>query len=89
MIIELTKEINGKKEFDIDVNSLTGADLIKAEKQVRAMGDVSPSVFLSMKFQAVLAAKLMDVTVAELEQLPAVDFRNVVLPVAGFLLGQA
>ncbi len=89
MTIELTKEINGKKEFDIDVNMLTGADLIKAEKQVRTMGDMSPSVFLSMKFQAVLAAKLMGVTVTELEQLPAVDFRNVVLPVAGFLLGQA
>ena len=57
--------------------------------QIWSIIQLSPSVFLSMKFQAVLAAKLMDVTVAELEQLPAVDFRNVVLPVAGFLLGQA
>ena len=36
--------------------------------------------------QAAVAAKLIGVPVDDIEELPAVDFRNLVMSVAGFLL---
>lgn len=81
--------IKGKEESDIvlDFEQLRGKDLIAAEKDVRAMGDTTPSVFLSMNFQAVIAAKMLGVPVEDIQALPATDFRNIVVPVANFLLG--
>lgn len=38
------------KEVEFDFNKMKGSDLIAAEKEVRAMGDQTPSVFLSMNF---------------------------------------
>lgn len=88
--VVLSKAINvqGKdvKELDLDFTKITGNDLIKAENETRAMGDQTPSVFLSMRFQAIVAAKLIGVPVDDILDLPAMDFRNVVFPVAGFLL---
>lgn len=80
--------IKGKEESKIvlDFEQIRGKDLIAAEKEVRAMGDTTPSVFLSMNFQAVVAAKLLGVPVEDLQELPATDFRNIVVPVANFLL---
>lgn len=89
--ITLTKalEIKGTevKEVELDFEKIKGRTLIQAEKEVRAKGDQTPSVFLSMSFQAVIAAKLIGVPVDDIEALPAVDFRNLVFPVANFLLG--
>lgn len=80
--------IKGKEESKIvlDFEQIRGKDLIAAEKEVRAMGDTTPSVFLSMNFQAVVAAKLLGVPVEDIQELPATDFRNIVVPVANFLL---
>lgn len=72
------------KEVEFDFNKLKGSDLIAAEKEVRAMGDQTPSVFLSMNFQAIVAAKLIGVPVDDILDLPATDFRNIVFPVANF-----
>lgn len=86
----LSKAINvqGKdvKELDLDFTKITGNDLIKAENETRAMGDQTPSVFLSMRFQAIVAAKLIGVPVDDILELLAMDFRNIVFPVANFLL---
>lgn len=81
--------IKGKEENEIvlDFEQICGKDLIAAEKEVRAMGDTTPSVFLSMNFQSVIAAKLLGVPVEDIQALPATDFRNIVVPVANFLLG--
>ncbi len=75
------------KEIEMDFEKITGNDLIKAENEVRAMGDQTPSVFLSMRFQAAVAAKLIGVPVDDVLVLPVPDFRKLVLPVANFLLG--
>lgn len=80
--------VKGKEvtEISLDFNRITGSDLLKAEKDSRALGDQSPSVFLSMTFQAVIAAKLIGVPPDDIMALPATDFRNIVFPVANFLL---
>lgn len=88
MKVALTKEFNGKKEIELDLESLTGKDLLLAEKQARMKGDQSAIIFLSMQYQTALAAKLAGVSVKELEALPAVDFRNIVMPVVNFLFSQ-
>ena len=51
------------------------------------MGDTTPAVFLSMDFQALIAAKLIGVPVEDVLDMPSTDFKNLVLPVANFLLG--
>lgn len=88
--VTLTKafKVKGKDttSISLDFDKITGNDLLKAEKEARAMGDQSPSVFLSMTFQAVIAAKLIGVPPDDILALPAKDFRNIVFPVANFLL---
>lgn len=88
--VTLTKalKVKGKDttSISLDFEKITGNDLLKAEKEARAMGDQSPSVFLSMTFQAVIAAKLIGVPPDDILALPAQDFRNIVFPVANFLL---
>lgn len=81
--------VKGNEVIEVELNfeNLTGKQLIKAEREVRAKGDQTPSVFLSMNFQAAVAAKLIGVPVDDIEDLPATDFRNLVMPVASFLLG--
>ena len=75
-------------EINIDFNNITGNTMIAAENEVRAMGDTTPSVFLSMRFQASLAAKIIGVTVDDIMALNGTDFKNIILPVANFLLSQ-
>lgn len=89
ILLSKALEIKGVevKEVELDFEKIKGSTLIQAEKEVRAKGDQTPSVFLSMSFQAVIAAKLIGVPVDDIEAMPAVDFRNVVFPVANFLLG--
>lgn len=81
--------VNGEevKEVKLDFEAIRGKDLIAAEKEVRKMGDTTPSVFLSMDFQALVAAKLIGVPVEDVLDMPLADFKNLVLPVANFLLG--
>lgn len=81
--------VNGEevKEVKLDFEAIRGKDLIAAEKEVRKMGDTTPSVFLSMDFQALVAAKLIGVPVEDVLDMTSTDFKNLVLPVANFLLG--
>lgn len=41
-------------EVNLDFDSITGNDLAEVETEVRMMGDKTPSVLLSMKYQVVL-----------------------------------
>ncbi len=81
--------VNGTEvmEVTLDFDQIRGKDLIAAEKEVRKMGDTTPAVFLSMDFQAVVAAKLVGVPVEDIFEMTSTDFKNIVLPVANFLLG--
>ena len=81
--------LDGKvtKELKLDLDKLTGKDMIAAEKEVRAKGDTTPSVSLSMLYHAALAARLLGCPVDELEALQGQDFARVTMEVAGFLLG--
>ena len=63
----MTSAVNGEevKEVKLDFEAIRGKDLIAAEKEVRKMGDTTPAVFLSMDFQALVAAKLIGVPVED------------------------
>lgn len=74
------------KEIVLNFEAIQGKDLIDAEKEVRMLGDTTPTVFLSMNFQAVLAAKLIGVPVDEVMEMSSADFKKVIIPVASFLL---
>lgn len=90
MIIKLKTSLKIKdqtvNEVSLNFDNITGNDLVAAESEVRAMGDQTPSVFLSMRFQAAVAAKLIGIPVDDVLALPVPDFRKLVLPVANFLL---
>lgn len=91
MIIKLKTSLKVKDqtvtEVDLNFDTVTGNDLVTAENEVRAMGDVTPSIFLSLRFQAAVAAKIIGVPVDDILALPVTDFRKLVMPVASFLLG--
>lgn len=74
------------KEIILNFEAIRGKDLIEAEKEVRMLGDTTPTVFLSMNFQAVLAAKMIGVPVDEIMEMNSADFKKVIVPVASFLL---
>ncbi len=90
MIVKLKTSLKIKdqtmNEVSLNFDNITSNDLVTAESEVRAMGDQTPSVFLSMRFQAAVAAKLIGVPVDDVLALPVPDFRKLVLPVANFLL---
>ena len=90
MEISLKKaiKVNGeeKEKINLDFESITGRDLINAEKVMRAMGDTTPSAFLSMNFHAIVAAKIIDIPVDDIFDMNATDFKNITVAVAGFLL---
>lgn len=76
-------------EVVLDFNKITGATLLAAEHEARTRGEDSMSVFVSMQYQAILAAKIIGVPVEDIEELPGNDFKNIVLSVANFLLTPA
>ena len=65
--------------------SLTGQDLVAAEQQARAAGDMSPMVKLSMQYQASLAAKALGMKLDDVMDLPAPVFSKLTDVVATFL----
>ncbi len=83
-----TLTVKGKEvtEVTLDFERLTGNDLMAAESEARAMGDQTPSVFASMRYQAILAGKMIGTPADDILALPAADFKNVIYVVASFLL---
>ena len=88
--IILTKPVNigGKEvsEISMDFDTLTGNDLIKAESEARAMGDNTPLITASMRYQAAVAARALQCPADDMLALGAKDFTKVIAAVTRFLL---
>lgn len=80
-------QFEGKEYIGIDMNfdGLTGNNLLQAESEVRAMGDRTPAVSFSMKYQAAVAAQAAKMPVEMILSLPAKEFSKVTLTVQNFL----
>lgn len=78
MELEISKPItvNGQEvtKLELDFDKITGRDLVQSEVEARAKGDSSPAIFLSMKFQMIVAAKAMGMKYKDLLGLPS-DYR--------------
>lgn len=90
MIIHLTKPMTLKgaevSELALDFDAITGADLVAAESEARAMGDNTPFIAASMRYQAAVAARMAGCPVDDILALSAEDFKNIIAPVVRFLL---
>lgn len=73
-------------ELALDFDALTGADLVAAESEASAMGDNTPFIAASMRYQAAVAARMAGCPVDDILALPAADFKAVISPVMRFLL---
>lgn len=82
--------VKGKEVTSVvlDFKQLTGRDLIKAEAEVRADGEVTPMLTFSLKYQAALAARMIGITYDEVMGMNAVDFSKVTNQVLNFLTKQ-
>ena len=84
----LSKPVNVKgnevKEVTLDFDGLTGKDIISAEAQARALGESVVPIYSSMRYQGIIAAKMIGVRVEDLEEMPAKDYTNLVTSVANF-----
>lgn len=76
-----------KKTADViaKLANLSGRDMIAAEQQVRAAGDLTPMINLSMQYQAALAAKALGMKLDDVMELPAPVFTKLINTVATFL----
>lgn len=73
-------------EINLDLESITGQDLISASNQARILGDPSPVPELSKTYLAVVAAKAGKVPVDFIMSLSAKDFTAITMTVQNFLL---
>ncbi len=91
--MEISKPItvNGQEvtKLELDFDKITGRDLVQSEVETRAKGDSSPAIFLSMKFQMIVAAKAMGVKSEDLLGLSASDCKKIIAPTALFLVSYA
>lgn len=82
--------VNGKEvtSVTLDFSKLTGRDLIKAEAEVRADGEVTPLLTFSLKYQAALAARMIGITYDDIMEMNADDFSKITNRVPNFLTKQ-
>ena len=82
--------VNGKEvpHVTLDFSKLTGRDLIKAEAEVRADGEVTPLLTFSLKYQAALAARMIGITYDDIMEMNADDFSKITNRVLNFLTKQ-
>lgn len=90
--IKLENKLSVKGEevtsVTLDFAKLTGRDLIKAEAEVRADGEVTPMLTFSLKYQASLAARMIGVTYDDIMAMNATDFSRITNQVLNFLTKQ-
>lgn len=81
-------EIKGETvtEVTLDFDTIRGRDLADAERIARADGEVNPMINFSMRYQAALAAKLLDLKYDDVMDLPGSDFAKITLTVSNFLM---
>ena len=70
----------------LDVENLTGKDLLDASRETRAFGDVTPLIELSKTYYAFIAAKAAKVPIELIWALPAREFSKVTVEAQNFLL---
>lgn len=80
------------EHFDRDLletrlNELTGLDLTKAEMRVRRVGDMTPDVSFSKRFQAEIAGIALKESPDILMTMPLPEFNEMCTIVSNFLLG--
>ena len=82
--------VNGKEvtSVTLDFSKLKGRDLIKAEAEVRADGEVTPLLTFSLKYQAALAARMIGITYDDIMEMNADDFSKITNRVLNFLTKQ-
>lgn len=73
------------EELNAGLEKLTGADFEDAEKRVRSLGDVTPIISLSTKFQIELAAIALETNANELKALPVKKYAQIANAVSTFL----
>ncbi|MDD7656814.1 MAG: hypothetical protein SPE14_05780 [Anaerovibrio sp.] len=81
-VVEKKIDISGLKN---GLEVLTGRDYANAEKQARINGEAMPMIQYSSTFQAALAAKALNVSTAEVKDLPIAEYMSVTLQVSRFL----
>ncbi|MDO5116000.1 MAG: phage tail assembly protein [Synergistaceae bacterium] len=90
MEIKLSKEVEfeGKKhtELTVDLDGLTGRELIDAEAEAFAI-TARPVTDIDKTYQSCVAAKAAKVPADLLFRLPARDFAKITSAVQNFLLG--
>lgn len=69
------------------LNNLTGRDFEEAERAARALGDTSPEITFSKRFQCILAAKALGMIPDDIQDLKIADYTAVTLTVFNFLAG--
>lgn len=80
-----------ERKIEIDnleagLKALSGKDFEIAERMARKKGDATPMIQFSSTFQAALAAKALNVTSAEITDLPLPTYVSIVTKVGNFLL---
>lgn len=79
------------KEISLDLDALTGADMLLAERQFNAIEGNNqtfvPVKELSKEFQSIIAAMAAKLPFEFMKALPANDFAKVTTQVQNFLLG--
>ena len=92
MKIELNKPLiykdNEINELDLDLENLTGRDLINAEEELKTKGINISAWEFSRTFLISIAAKACHINSEELKNLSASDFTKVINEVLSFLAGQ-
>ena len=80
-------EFEGKSYDGLELNldKLTGADVMQAEREFAALGNFAGLVDTNKTFQAMLAARSAGVPVEFLQALPAKDFSRITIVVQNFL----
>jgi hypothetical protein len=72
-------------EIKLDLDSLTGEDMISAARESKALGDTSTVPELSKTYLAVVSAKAAKVPVDMIVALPAKDFSKITMATQNFL----
>lgn len=76
-------------ELELDFDKITGRVMVEMETKSRAMGDNTPDLTFSMKYQLMLAAKAAGVIYDDLIDLSAIDIMAVLAEVKSFLFASA
>lgn len=91
MEIKLQKPIekDGHKidKITLELDNLTGDDIIEAEKEARMRGDQNPNPLFSSQGLAVIAARASGMIADDIAKLAAPDFLMLTQVVSNFLYG--